>query len=220
MVTVGAPERWDADLLVRWQVLAADLTLAPGHQGVARRVMAAYGEPHRHYHTKAHLAAVLTVLDQLWSGGGSAPASSRAAAWFHDVVYDTHRDDNEEASARLAATELGNVGAASQTIRAIELLILATKTHRLAGVVPGAGELLDADLAILGAPADRYDLYADAIRQEYGHLDDESFRSGRAAVLATLLERPQLFFTEPGRRRFEAGARANLERELAALADR
>lgn len=220
MVTVDASARWDTDLLVRWQELAADLSLAPAHQTVARRAMAAYGEPHRHYHTKAHLVAVLAVLDELWSNGGSAPASCRAAAWFHDVVYDPRRDDNEEASARVAATELGNAAAAAQTIREVEQLVLATKTHRLVAGVAGAGELLDADLAILGAPADRYDLYAEAIRLEYGHLDDETFRRGRAALLVTLLERPQLFFTELARRRFEAGARANIERELSTLAER
>lgn len=219
-MTVDAATHWDAELLARWQQLAADLALAPAHRAVARRVMAAYGEPHRCYHTKGHLAAVLTVLDELWSGGGSAPAPCRAAAWFHDVVYDPRRDDNEEASARVAASELGIALADPHTIREVEQLVLATKTHRLVGGVPGAGELLDADLAILGAPADRYDSYAEAIRHEYGHLDDETFRKGRAAVLVTLLDRPQLYFTEPARRRFEAGARANLERELSTLVER
>jgi predicted metal-dependent HD superfamily phosphohydrolase len=203
-------------LLERWHGLAADLGLGPGHEEVARRLLAAYSGAERHYHTDAHLAAVLTVLDELWRGPGVVPAVARAAAWFHDAVYDPRASDNEAASARLAATELGRAGAPPEDVRDVERLILSTQTHELVEVA-GAPELLDADLAVLGASGRSYDAYAAAIRREYAHLDAEVYRVGRLAVLTGLLERRRLFVTATGRRLFEARARANLEREIAQL---
>ena len=99
----------------------------------------------------------------------------------------------------------------------------ATAAHRLAGdlvATPGAACFLDADLAVLGAEPPIYDRYAAAIRTEYGHLDDAAYRAGRRAVLESLAARPHLYLSGRGRARFDAPARANLGREIAALADR
>jgi predicted metal-dependent HD superfamily phosphohydrolase len=54
------------------------------------------------------------------------------------------------------------------------------------------------------------------IRAEYGHLTDEEWRRGRAAVLRALLERPALFHTPPLAGRDRA-ARANMTAELSDL---
>jgi predicted metal-dependent HD superfamily phosphohydrolase len=96
-------------------------------------------------------------------------------------------------------------------------LVRLTRDHRpdpddLAGQV-----LSDADLAILAAGRKRYDEYVRDVRREYAHLDDETFRTGRAAVLRALLDKPTLFHTRYARESWEAAARANVERELAEL---
>ena len=77
--------------------------------------------------------------------------------------------------------------------------------------------LSDADLAVLAAPPDRYASYVAGVREEYAHLDEETFRRGRAQVLASFAERPALFSTDHARDRWEAAARANLASELAGL---
>jgi predicted metal-dependent HD superfamily phosphohydrolase len=46
---------------------------------------------------------------------------------------------------------------------------------------------------------------------------EDAGRAGRAAELRSFLDRPALFHTPAGRDRWEAPARANLTRELAAL---
>ena len=70
----------------------------------------------------------------------------------------------------------------------------------------------------IAAPRERYDDYVAAVRREYAHLDDEVFHAGRAEVLRGLAAKPHLFHTAYAREHWEAAARANLERELGALA--
>ena len=80
------------------------------------------------------------------------------------------------------------------------------------------GELLvSIDLAILGAPADRYDAYAQAVREEYAHVPDELWRKGRSGVLQRFLD-AQVIFPDPAFAEWlDAQARENLTRELASL---
>jgi pantetheine-phosphate adenylyltransferase len=76
---------------------------------------------------------------------------------------------------------------------------------------------LDLDLSILGAPQEEYIEYAKAIRQEYIHVDDETFRRERGAFLKRWLARGQeglyLYYTTPMRELFEAAAARNLQFE-------
>ena len=97
-------------------------------------------------------------------------------------------------------------------------LVRLTETHQPDDADPNGCALSDADLAILAAPQDRYDEYVAAVRREYAHLPDDVFDAGRAAVLGALAGKPHLFHTAYAREHWEAPARANLERELAALA--
>ena len=101
-------------------------------------------------------------------------------------------------------------------------MIEATATH----VLPDLGDtaatrdaafFLDMDLSILGAPAGAFDSYEAAVRREYAWVDGKAWRSGRSAVLRKFLARPQIFHTEALRQRFEAQARKNIARSIAAL---
>ena len=200
----------------RWAELAADLGLEDGAAAERDELLAAYGEGHRRYHTVAHLDAVLTTLDELHEPA-AAPATGRAAAWYHDAVYQPRRSDNEAASADLARRRLGGRGVPAELVAEVAALVLATATHQPPEGVAGAAELLDADLAVLAAPAPRYQAYVAGVRAEYAHLDDRAFAAGRAAVLRSLVERPALFRSPRGVARFEAAAQANLADELARL---
>jgi predicted metal-dependent HD superfamily phosphohydrolase len=199
------------DLIRAWLALVpavADVDAA----GIAgRQLLDRWSEPHRRYHNAAHLSALLSTLNEL-----EASRSVRLAAWFHDAVYDPRRPDNEECSARLAVdvlTRLGLGGAAPEVARLVRLT---------AGHDPEPGDhdgasLCDADLAVLAWPRREYDGYAAAIRDEYAHVPDPAYRAGRAAVLRGLLDLPVLYRTPDLHDRWEAPARANLARELAAL---
>jgi len=178
---------------------------------------AAYADPSRGYHDTRHLTEVLSRLHELADNGTAYDATPvLLAAWFHDAVYDGERDA-EERSAAWAEDALAT-HAPSPVIAEVARLVRLTETHQPDDADANGCALSDADLAILAAPADRYDEYTAAVRREYAHLDDDVFRVGRAAVLTALAEKPHLFHTPYARERWEAPARANLEHELARLA--
>ena len=202
------------------------VTAAGGHPAAAAvsaaDLVARYAEPHRRYHTATHVAAVLR--DSAWLADAlRLDAQERAvvtlAACAHDVVYDARPGDDERASARWARENLFDAGLAPDPAEHVAQLVLATLIHEAHAEHVAATALLDADLAILAGPPDAYAAYVAAVRAEYAHVDDAGWRTGRAAVLSGLLDRPRLYLSEPGRTRWEAAARANVAIELAALAD-
>jgi predicted metal-dependent HD superfamily phosphohydrolase len=181
-------------------------------------LLSRWSEPHRHYHTLDHLAAVLAVIDE-HADRAPDPSAVRLAAWFHDAVYDPRRVDNEEASALLAEAKLPTLSVPAGTVAEVARLVRLTASH---DPLPGDrnGELLsDADLAILAAEPAAYLAYTQAIREEYSYLPDVTFATGRAGVLQTLLGLPRLFHTPALRDRWQEPARRNLTRELASLRD-
>lgn len=186
-------------------------------------VVARYGEPHRRYHTFAHVLDVLGTLDELLTDpmspevGPDDRTAIRAAGWLHDVVYDPTRHDNEERSAAYATATLTALGFGAARIDEVSRLIVLTAGHDVAEDDQNGKLLADADLAILGAAPDRYERYTREVREEYAHVPDEQFRAGRAAVLESFASRPRLFLTFAGVERFEELARENLRAELASL---
>lgn len=198
--------------------------LLGGNQQVAAAaaadLAARYAEPHRRYHTNAHVQAVLRDAAIL-AGELGLPEEERAvltiAAGAHDVVYDAHPGDDERRSASWARDWLARAGLGEVHMARVEELVLATLTHLASSDDLTAWTLLDADLAILGADREAYDRYRVAVREEYAALDEPAWRTGRAAVMSGLLARDPLYGTGAGRRRWEAVARANLARELDSL---
>lgn len=184
--------------------------------GLVAALHARYDEPHRHYHDRRHLDAVLDHVDELVGLAGDAEAV-RLAAWFHDAVYDPGRTDNEQASADLARALLAAHGAAGPLVAEVTRLVLLTATHDPEETDTNGAVLCDADLAVLGGDPAEYQNYTDRVRQEYAALDDATFAAGRAQVLRTLLSRSRLFRTCAGQERWETAARQNLAGELAAL---
>lgn len=186
---------------------------AAGH-----RILAAYAEPQRRYHTVEHLSEVLVMLGDLVDLA-TDPVAVELAAWFHDTVYDVAAGPgiNEADSAELAVAVLAPLGVAPPVIDATRRLIMTTVEH-----TPGRGDvdaqvLSDADLWVLGAPRDRYRRYVEDIRKEYAWLDDAAWREGRSAVLAGFLDRVRIYLTDRAHAAFDASARRNLAGELAAL---
>ncbi len=189
-----------------------------GAEDVRDRLLEAYDDQRRGYHDRRHLREVLERLEELAAAGESFDRLPvELAAWFHDAVY-TGAPDDEERSARLAASELDAAGVPAEVVVEVVRLVLVTAEHRPDDADPDGAALSDADLGILAADAARYAEYVARVRREYAHVDDDDFRAGRRAVLAALDEKPHLFHTAAARERWEHAARANLRRELDHLA--
>ena len=184
---------------------------------VRDELIARYSEPHRRYHTMTHIEDCLAQVAASTDMDETQRALMHAAIWFHDAIYDATRSDNEAESAKLAAERLATAGAEPAFVDEVVRLILLTAGHSVpADDVIGA-RLVSIDLSILGAEADRYDAYAAAIREEYAHVPEPLYRAGRAAILGRFLESEALFADPLWAERYEAQARANLTREIAAL---
>ena len=191
------------------------------HTALRDRLVGCYAAPHRGYHDLRHLAEVLDRVEELLARpetAGVEPDAVVLAAWFHDAVYDG-RPDDEERSAVLAESALAAAGVPASLVAEVARLVRLTHDHRPEPDDLPGHVLCDADLAILAAGHARYDEYVRDVRREYAHLDDETFRTGRAAVLRALLAKPTVFHTSYARDTWEDAARANLYRELAVLED-
>ncbi|WP_251153068.1 DUF4031 domain-containing protein [Cellulosimicrobium sp. Marseille-Q4280] len=225
-------------LLARWDALL------PGARAVGVDLVERWHEPHRVYHGPEHLVHALDSLallegrpagvpdvaraaresdvarsPRVAGSGPTAPAVEPAASvtqlaiWFHDAVHDGEAGRDEERSAGLATTALApHVGTAAAA-EVARLVLLTTHHDPAAGDATGA-LVSDADLAILAAAPDRYARYARQVRAEYAHVPDDVFRSGRAAVLRSLLDAGPLYRTTFATERWEERARANLVAEL------
>jgi predicted metal-dependent HD superfamily phosphohydrolase len=183
---------------------------------------ARYTEPHRAYHGIDHIAALARLFVEVDRGPTwHAPLEVQLAILFHDAIYEPGRPDNEDRSADLATSMLRDRPIAARVdVTHVDAMIRATKTHdRLTD--PNDHDLahfIDTDMSILGAPPPVYDAYAQAVRREFSAIPDALFNQGRETFLKKQLTRESLFHTPWFRARFDAQARANLERELLALA--
>jgi predicted metal-dependent HD superfamily phosphohydrolase len=195
---IAARAKWSADAAAMWSELAA-----------------AYDGAGRHYHDLRHVLHCLRMLDAVRGQCEDADAVE-AAIWFHDVVYDATRPDNEARSADLAERQLRAMGAAEPFVVKVHDLILDTR-HTAAPTSSDGRWLVDIDLSILGAMPSEYDAYDQAIRREYAHVPEEGYRVGRSSVLRSFLARPAIYSTEYFRQRYEATARENLARSIRGL---
>ncbi|MFJ7206839.1 hypothetical protein ACIQWR_25325 [Streptomyces sp. NPDC098789] len=209
-------QRTYEDLRAAWHRTATEAGADRDPAPYADRLLAAWAEPQRRYHSTAHLAAVLAHVDTL-AAHAADPSAVRLAAWFHDAVYRPDRSENEERSAALAERALPELGIGAARTAEVARLVRLTVTHDPAPGDTDGEVLCDADLAILAGAPDAYAAYAAAVREEYGFVPDETFRAGRVAVLRQLLALPRLFRTPHGAAHWEAPARANLAAEAAAL---
>ena len=191
-------------------------SLAPLPAALTDNLAARYAEPHRHYHTLAHVQALLRHLDT-HRALVQRPAHVEAAIWYHDVVYDTHRSDNEVCSADVVRFELMSIGWLGVDVERVASMVEATQHHRAADGDTDTLLFLDLDLSVLGAAPAVYDTYRDAIRAEFDWVPEADYRAGRTKVLQSFMDRSTLYRTPALAALWEASARVNLQRELTAL---
>ena len=175
-----------------------------------------YTSTRRHYHNLRHIQALLELCeryaDQLKDRDVVA-----FAVFYHDVIYNVLRKDNEPRSAQLAVKRLQALQVPQEKITQVKLYMEATQTHALTAGVTHTTDLqlfLDFDMSILGANREAYEAYTHQVRKEYRIYPDKLYYAGRKQFLQHCLDSAHIFQTPVFRANYEVIARENMQREM------
>ncbi|HUP10909.1 MAG TPA: hypothetical protein VM187_01810 [Niastella sp.] len=214
--------RWTPDdLRSIWQQLTArycnnsELT-AQFYQEIKSK----YTSSRRHYHNLHHIAALLRFCEQY-----AAELKDREvvafAVFYHDIIYNVLRKDNESRSAQVAVKRLQALQVPAGKIEQVKLYIEATQTHAVTAAVTHISDLklfLDFDMSILGAEWEAYELYTRQVRKEYRIYPDKLYNPGRKQFLQHCLQAESIFQTPVFKERYEVIAKENVGKELELIA--
>lgn len=174
-----------------------------------------YSGKKRHYHTLLHLDNLLTQLIEIKDEINNWDVTL-FTLFYHDVVYNSLKSDNEEKSAALAEKRMKQLSVSDDKIELCKQQILATKSH-LKSSDSDTNFFTDADLSILGQSWEIYSAYYKNVRKEYAIYPDFIYNPGRKKVLNHFLLMESIFKTTFFRDKFEAQAKHNLQKEIELL---
>jgi len=191
-----------------WQRLMESYGLS-NNEEMYEKLITAYSEKHRAYHTLEHIDACFRHLDSIH------PATDYSheielALWFHDVIYAPFSKTNEEDSADLARSFLLQNKIKPDIIDRVYDLIVLTKNHNTPNSIDGEF-MLDIDLSILGSEKHIYEQFEKDIRGEYKNVPLFIFKKKRREILKTFSERPRLYHTDYFFEHLETQAKINLK---------
>lgn len=171
-----------------------------------------YTHKKRHYHNLQHLDNLLQQILEIKNDLKNRNATL-FALYYHDIVYNALKRNNEEKSAEFAQNRMQLIGVPQPTIDLCVQQILATRKHELSDN-SDVNYFTDADLCILGQPCEVYEAYYKNVRKEYSLFPDLIYMPGRKKVVQYFLQMDRIFKTPFFYNKFEAQAKENLQREL------
>jgi predicted metal-dependent HD superfamily phosphohydrolase len=225
-----------------WKTAHAQLGVALGDRGQDEfnTILAAYKAKGRKYHGIKHLVHGLDMIRQIQRSlldlgtsfariGPSVDMQPQTgltfremallvlAFFYHDIIYDVSRKDNEVMSAKRAREYLSAFLREDELLR-IDVLIHATADHQNSDVTDPLWPLMnDGDLAIMAAKRPIYEQYGKKVWQEYRAIVKRlPFVTGRADFIKKFGSKP-IFRTEFMMGRKEEIAKENLFWEYARL---
>lgn len=199
----------------RWQEIWQKLDANTTPQDALEELVKAYSSPDRFYHNLKHIEDCLLIFDQT-KFLAAHPEEVELAIWFHDAVYDTRRNDNEQKSAEWAMSVIIQSGVGSDVAERVFNLIHATR-HTMQVSDTDSQLMVDIDLSILGREATIFWQYEENIRKEYAWVPESLFREKRVEILQGFLDRQYLYYHETYRAMFEQQARENLKHAVIKL---
>lgn len=173
-----------------------------------------YTSKKRHYHTLSHLENLFRELFPIQENFEDWE-TVQFSIFYHDIIYNASRSDNEEKSAILAIERLKEIGINEDQILKCNHQILMTKSHEMSD--NDTNYFTDADLSILGKSWETYEEYFKQIRKEYRIYPDFMYNRGRKKALKHFLEMERIFKTDYFFGKYEKQARLNLEKEIKIL---
>ncbi|TRX59618.1 hypothetical protein FNH22_09885 [Fulvivirga sp. M361] len=174
-----------------------------------------YSSKKRHYHTLQHLESLLIQCIKIKREIRNWDAIL-FTLYYHDVVYNPLKSNNEEKSAELAEIRMKKISVPDDTIKLCKRQILATKSHSKSPD-SDTNYFTDTDLSVLGQNWKKYSEYYKNVRKEYRIYPDLIYNPGRKKVLTHFLEMDRIFKTDIFYKTFEAQAKQNIQQEMELL---
>jgi len=200
-------------LKTQWFELTGDTNTLSAE--IFDKIISGYTDTNRFYHTIAHIGTMIELANE-YSDEILNKTAFYFAIFYHDLIYDTTRNDNEVRSAACASSDLQKLHIDNYILRDTTGLILATKSHDAHHSLD-INMFIDIDLAILGFPTEQYEMYMKNIRKEYSLCNDAEYKKGRIDVLQHFSDMQYIYKTEFFQNRFEQRARNNIRFELDSL---
>lgn len=214
LVQEGLTSEQEAVLSVRFVKLCQALEL-PDRQAKKyyQDLYNLYTDPTRHYHNLVHIFNLLNLLDE-YKTKIERPLLFELAVWYHDAIYNAKAKDNELQSAILAE-KCFDPYLDTARLSYVNALIMSTEGHFPRQENQDTYLFLDFDLSILAAAPSIYNLYSEAIWQEYKIAYVKLlYKMGRKKVLKNFLARDKIYFSLDFFTKYEAKARQNIRQEL------
>jgi len=171
-----------------------------------------YNDAGRYYHTLSHLDILYNELIEIKEDIEDWDVLL-FALFYHDIIYNIKRSDNEAESGNIARARLGFTTLSDDRIKRCVLHILATKGHTLSDD-NDTNLFTDADLCVLGQPPELYKEYTNQVRKEYFIYPDSAYQEGRRKIIEYFLEMDKIYKTDYFQEKYETQARRNLSEEL------
>ncbi|MFZ6666184.1 HD domain-containing protein [Peijinzhouia sedimentorum] len=171
-----------------------------------------YSGKKRFYHTLKHLENLLAQLTEV-KGDIQNWDTILFTLYYHDIIYNATKSNNEEKSAELAEKRLQQISVSNDKIELCKQQILATKSH-LKSIDSDTNYFIDADLSILGQDWETYSSYYKNLRKEFSIYPDFVYNAGRKKILQHFLTIDRIFKTDVFFSKFETQAKRNLTNEL------
>lgn len=179
-----------------------------------------YSEPHRAYHTLNHLQNCFNEFDEVKHLLNN-PDAVEMAIWFHDIIYDIGKKDNEEKSAEFAKNFCQKNKLSENFSKEVEHHILATGDHTLSNN-SDTNYLIDIDLSILGYPIEEIYKFEEQINKEYSTIyTQKEFLIGRIGFLSIKLkDNDSVFKTEYFKNKYGQSCQDNIPKTIENLQKR
>ncbi len=174
----------------------------------------AYSQSQRAYHNTVHIKDCLAKCSL--NPETRFNHQLHLAFWYHDLVYQPLKKNNELKSAEAAAYFLKKQSASPELVTQVNDLIMAT-LHNSEPKNKEEAFMMDIDISILGSDSETYATYTQNIRKEYKMVPWILYKKKRIEILKMFLNKSNLYVTDYFKNLFEEKARLNIQNEIAEL---
>lgn len=183
--------------------------------GMHQRLILAYNEPRRVYHTLDHIQSCFNIFQDVVHLAKNADALA-LAIWFHDAIYDIDANDNEQRSADWFLRE--TKGVFDDSLRDLVYEHILATTHSGIEIQDHDSRIMvDIDLFSFGKPWPEFLRDSENVRAEKPGVPDGEFYPKQCGFQQFLLEQPRFFQSDYFYQHYEKQARQNLTRFMALI---